>query len=65
MRDYRRKTVKGIIFNGTDVKLHPCNVVVQMTSDKKGKTLSFGAEEWMISIPLESVTDIIRIVEKE
>lgn len=40
------------------------NVIIRMTSDKKGKSLSFQASNVIIGIPLEKVEDIIRIAEK-
>lgn len=43
----------------------PCNVTVRMTSDKRGQSLSLSAYNIMISIPLETVTDIIRVSERD
>ena len=69
MRDYREKTVEGMF---TDIRhplslMNPCKakVTVRMTSDKIGKSLSLSCGSYMISIPLESVEDIIKVSEKE
>ena len=62
-RDYREKDVSGLITDGHHIR--PCNVTVRMTSDKHGQSLSFTAYGVQINIPLESVADIIRVVEKE
>lgn len=63
-KDYREKDVKGIIADGKSMKFTPCEVTVRMTSDRIGQSLSLSAFNIMISIPLESVQDIIRISEK-
>lgn len=63
-KDYREKDVKGIITDVTNMKPKPCKVTVRMTSDRIGQTLSLSAFNIMISIPLESVKDIIRVSEK-
>lgn len=62
-RDYREKDVNGLITDGHHIR--PCNVTVRMTSDKHGQSLSLTALGVQINIPLESVADIIRVVEKE
>ena len=66
-RDYREKDVKGCIVDGSDLIPLPkkCDVTVRMTSDKVGQTLSLSAFNIMISIPLESVREIIKVSEKE
>ena len=66
-RDYREKDVIGCIVDENKPIPLPrkCNVVVRMTSDKVGQTLSFQAFNIMISIPLESVREIIKVSEKE
>ena len=64
MRDYRRKEVKGLLMDAHTMKAYPSMVTVQMISDKIGESLSLGAGQWLISIPLESVNDIIKVVEK-
>ncbi len=66
MRDYREKTVKGMVADGDAPIPIPklCPVTVRMTSDKKGQSLSLQAYNVMIQIPLESVRDIIRVSEK-
>ena len=62
-RDYREKTIKGCIFDGSKPLLLPemCDVTVRMTSDKIGQSLSLQAFNVMIEIPLEQVRDIIRV----
>ena len=67
MRDYRSKLVEGYI--ATDEKIYLCSVRVRMTHDNKGKTLSLTAESGngkgvQIGIPLEEVSDIIKLVKK-
>ena len=64
--DYREKLVKGCYFDECKKMLlpKPCHVMVRMTSDKLGQTLSFQAYNVMITIPLEMVTDIVKVVEK-
>lgn len=65
MRDYREKDVKGMIADITKPVPHFCKVTVRMTSDKRGKSLSFQAANVMIEIPLEGIEDIIKVTEKE
>ena len=62
-RDYREKTIRGCIFDGSKPLLLPkmCDVTVRMTSDKIGQSLSLQAFNVMIEIPLEQVRDIIRV----
>ena len=62
-RDYREKTIKGCIFDGSKPLFLPkmCDVTVRMTSDKIGQSLSLQAFNVMIEIPLEQVRDIIRV----
>ena len=64
MRDYRRKQVRGLVMDVVKMQAVPCRVDVQMTSDHRGQTLSLSAANVLISIPLEKVTDIIKVVEK-
>lgn len=64
-RDYREKTVKGLIFDVTKSMPVKCDVTVRMTSDRIGQSLSLQAFNVMLEIPLESVTDIIRVSGKE
>lgn len=64
MRDFREKDVKGLITDATNMKPNPCTVTVRMTSDRIGQTLSLSAYNIMISIPLESVREIIRVTER-
>ena len=63
-RDYREKTVEGIIFFEKG-SMKRCDITVRMTSDKRGQTLSLQAFNLMISIPLESVAEIIKVSGKE
>ena len=65
-RDYREKTVEGCIIDGSNPLMIPkkCDVVVRMTSDKRGQSLSLNAYNVMIEIPLESVRDIIKVSER-
>ena len=64
-RDYREKTVKGMIADITKPVPAFRDVTVTMTNDKVGQSLSFQCANIMIEIPLESVSDIIRLVERE
>ena len=64
MRDYREKDVKGLIIDASNMKQKPCTVTVRMTSDRIGQTLSLSAYNILISIPLESVREIIRVTER-
>lgn len=61
-RDYREKTVKGMVATGLIPKF--CDVTVRMTSDKRGQSLSLQAYNLLIEIPLESVKGIIKVTEK-
>ena len=63
-RDYREKTVDGFIADVRDVTPHMCKVAVRMTSDRLGQTVSLQAANIIIGIPIEAVTDIIKVVEK-
>ena len=65
-RDYREKTIKGCILDGSKPVMLPkkCDVTVRMTSDKIGQSLSLQAFNVMIEIPLEQIRDIIRITDK-
>lgn len=63
-RDYREKTIEGMI-----VDLHKPfprfgKVTVRMTSDKRGQSLSLACGNLMIEIPLEPVADIIKVTER-
>ena len=64
-RDYREKTVKGLIFDATKPMPMKCNVTVRMTSDRIGQSLSLQAFNVMLEIPLESVAEIIKVSGKE
>lgn len=69
MKDYREKDVDGIICiakdpNGFLVPMK-ARVTVRMTSDKIGQSLSLAVGNIMISIPLESVRNIVRVTGKE
>lgn len=61
-RDYREKDVDGIIFDGLHIK--PSRITVRMTSDKYGQSLSLTAWNVQFQIPLDAVSDIIKVVEK-
>ena len=61
-RDYREKDVKGMITDGHRFTM--TNVVVRMTSDTRGKSLSLNAGNILIEIPLEEVEDIIVLAER-
>ena len=61
-RDYREKDVDGIIFDGLYIK--PSRITVRMTSDKYGQSLSLTAWNVQFQIPLDAVSDIIKVVEK-
>ena len=66
-KDYREKTIQGCIIDGSKPISLPkrCDVTVRMTADKTGKSLSLQAFNVMVMIPLEKVTDIIRVAESE
>ena len=66
MRDYREKKVPGIITNIRGLAMLPgyAEVTVRMTSDVIGQTLSLEADGTMITIPLEPVADILKVVDK-
>ena len=66
-RDYREKTIKGCIFDDHKPTLVPqrCDVTVRMTSDKLGQSLSLQAYNVMIEIPIEKVSGIIKVVDRE
>lgn len=64
MRDYRDKTVKGMVADVKNMIPRKTNVRVQMTSDKLGQSLSLSTSDILIMIPLESVRDIIKIVKE-
>lgn len=64
-KDYREKTVKGLLFDTTfGIKMHETPVTVRMTSDKVGQSLSLSAGNYMILIPMEQVRDIIKVSER-
>ena len=63
-RDYREKTIKGMIFDIHKPFPQMGQVTVRMTSDKIGQSLSLQCANIMIEIPLEPVSDIIRVPEK-
>lgn len=64
MRDYRDKTVKGMVTDVKNMIPRKTSVRVQMTSDKLGQSLSLSTSDILIMIPLESVRDIIKIVKE-
>lgn len=55
------KEVKGLMSNIETMRHYEVPVVVQVTADKRGATLSLGFVNYMISIPLESVSDVLKI----
>lgn len=63
-RDYREKDVVGFIADVRDSEPTPANVIVRMTSDDRGKSLTLQAYNIMIGIPLEMVEGIIKITER-
>lgn len=64
-RDYREKKIMGMLTIAEGMQMGMVPVTVRMTSDSKGQTLSLSAyEEIMISIPLESVRDIIQVTRR-
>ena len=64
--DYRQKTVRGFIDDNTK-SVFPMahDVTVRLTNDEKGQTLSLQCFNVLIGIPLEDVSDIVKMVEKE
>ena len=60
---YKEKDVRGLVVSANDMKIHPCNITVRMTSDKRGKSLSLQGLNVMVQIPLEGVEDVIKAVE--
>lgn len=63
-RDYREKTIKGMICDVNSMMPHFGQVTVRMTSDKRGQSLSLACANVMIEISLEPVTDIIKVTER-
>ena len=65
MKDYREKEVTGFI-GDTSKSVFPksCRITVRMTSDKRGKTLSLAGANVLIAIPLEEVSDIIKVADR-
>lgn len=59
------KEVKGILWNTNTLTPYGVPVVVQLTSDKRGKSLSLAAADVMLCIPLESVSDVLKIKEEK
>lgn len=64
-RDYREKTIDGMIADIRQPFPEKAKVTVRMTSDKRGQTLSLSFANIMILIPLEPVADIIKVAESE
>lgn len=64
-KDYREKTVRGMIADITVMKPMFKDVTVRMTSDRHGQSLSMACANVIIEIPLEAVRDIIRVAKKE
>lgn len=66
-RDYREKQVEGMvaIWNARRIPtFRKMPVMIRMTNDKVGKSLSLQAGNVMIEIPLEQVTEIITLTER-
>ena len=64
MKDYREKEVTGFIGDTSkSVFPKPCRITVRMTSDKHGQTLSLAGANVLIGIPLEEVSDIIKVAD--
>ena len=56
----RYKILNGITADIAEpTKLHPAEVIIRVTHDKRGKSLSLEDGERLIMIPLEPVTDLI------
>lgn len=56
----RYKILNGITADIAEPEhLMPCNVVIRVTHDERGKTLSLENGETLICIPLEPVSDLI------
>lgn len=56
----RKKIVRGFISNGTDIV--KTGVLVQVTADEHGKTLSLAAGGMLIGIALEDVREMVKVV---
>ncbi len=61
-RDYRERKVNGWLSDGKHMGMFP--VVVRMTSDNKGQSLSLTAGTIQIGIPLEAIEDIVKVVDR-
>ena len=65
MRAYREIDVMGFIGDTSkSVFPKPYRITVRMTSDKHGQTLSLAGANVLIGIPLEEVSDIIKVAER-
>lgn len=56
----RKKIVSGLISNGTDIV--ETGVLVQVTADERGETLSMAAGGMLIGIALEDVREMVKVV---
>ena len=65
MRDYREKTIVGMIGNIRTGDMLSREVTVRMTSDKIGQSLSLQCANVLIEIPLEPVKNIIKVSDRE
>lgn len=66
-RDYREKQVEGMvaIWNARRIPtFRKMPVMIRMTNDKIGASLSMQAGNVMIEIPLEKVQEIITLTER-
>lgn len=61
---YRERDVIGLSINGRTLVGKRVPVTVRITADGVGKTLSLSTGENMILIPLESVSDLIKVQEE-
>ena len=65
MRDYREKTIDGMICDTNNMTPRFGKVTIRMTSDDLGQSLSLTCANILIEIPLEPVNDIIKVVDRE
>lgn len=58
-----QKDLQGLSCNMRTMMMHKGNVTVMITSDELGKTMSVSDGNTMITIPLEKISDVVRIKE--
>lgn len=56
----RKKIVRGFVSNGTDIV--ETGVLVQVTADEHGETLSLSTGGMQIRIALEDVREMVKVV---